>query len=587
MNPRTDKTARYEINHFTIREMTECGTAIRTIGDGAKSMEEVANRIVNYLYDSLIDGETGLRACSMVRLFKTHAYKDLDAELQEFAQNMLGNKLAYPRMKCMVLLATVGEEQEWRSRSTSRGHKAVPLQSEEALNQIPMFLPLIEQFGMQVDMLIKPDPKFLLDLEQSTYNVYYVPEALGNPYIPAQKGFIIPYGIRSILGFGGLLPSGDMFAVPMFFKVPVSREVADLFRPISLSVKIAILPFEKAVFPTEIESPAKMDAQRLKSKIAALEQLLDGYEKTTLEQTDKLYWEIAERKTGELKLENYRIHLEELVRERTDELMKANEQLQKSISELTSAEERLKKYADDCERSNRELENFAYVASHDLKSPILSVAVNLKLFERRNREKIDTESLELIEDASASAARMQNLITDLLTYARIGANNLKLTKERINLTETLKTVLATLHAECEQSGCIIIADELPEIMAAPTPMMQLFQNLLSNAIKFRGTEPPRIEIQAKRGNNEWLISINDNGIGIPFEHKERIFELFQRGPVGEGYKGTGIGLAICKKIVEQHGGRIWVESNPGKGSTFYFTIQSYDGVPLVYPEIGD
>jgi hypothetical protein len=148
----------------------------------------------------------------------------------------------------MVLLATTGEEQQWRSRSTSSGHKAIPLPSEEAINQIPMFLPLIEQFGMKVDMLIKPDPKFLLDLEQRAYNVYYVPEALGNPYIPAQKGFIIPYRIRSILGFGGLLPSGDMFAVPMFFKVPVSREVADLFRPISLNVKIAILPFEKAVF---------------------------------------------------------------------------------------------------------------------------------------------------------------------------------------------------------------------------------------------------------------------------------------------------------------------------------------------------
>ena len=248
MNNRIVNTARYDINHFAIREMTECGKALRMIGEGAKSMEEVANRIVRYLYDSLIDKEAGRRACALVRLFKTHSYEELDAELQEFAQNMLGSKPAYPGMKCMVLLATSGEEREWQSRKTSKGHKAVPLPSEEAINQIPMFLPLIEQFGLQVDMLIKPDPKFLLDLEQRAYNVYYVPEPLGNPYISAQKGFIIPYGIRSILGFGGLLPSGDMFAVPMFFKVPVSREVANLFRPISLNVKIAILPFEKAVF---------------------------------------------------------------------------------------------------------------------------------------------------------------------------------------------------------------------------------------------------------------------------------------------------------------------------------------------------
>ncbi|HAM52265.1 MAG TPA: hypothetical protein DCP92_16810 [Nitrospiraceae bacterium] len=248
MNAQTENTARYDINHFTMREMTECGKALRMIGEGANSMEEVANRIAGYLYDSLIDGQTGMRACVLVRLFKTHSYDGLDAELQEFARNMLGNKAAYPDMKCMVLLATTGDEQGWQSRRTSKGHKAVPLPSKEAINQIPMFLPLIEQFGMQVDMLVKPDPKFLLDLEQRAYNVYYVPEALGNPYISAQKGFIIPYGIRSILGFGGLLPSGDMFAVPMFFKVPVSKEVADLFKPISLNVKIAILPFEKAVF---------------------------------------------------------------------------------------------------------------------------------------------------------------------------------------------------------------------------------------------------------------------------------------------------------------------------------------------------
>ena len=248
MTSRITDTARYDINHFTIREMTECGKALRTIGEGARSMEEVADRIVRYLYDNLIDGETGMRACALVRMFKTHAYEGLDAELQEFAQKMLGDKPAYPGMKCMVLLATTGDEQQWRSRKTSKGHKAVPLPSEEAINEIPMFLPLIEQFGMKADMLIKPDPKFLLDLEQRAYNVYYVPEALGNPYISAQKGFIIPYKIRSILGFGGLLPSGEMFAVPIFFKVPVSREAADLFRPISLNVKIAILPFGKAVF---------------------------------------------------------------------------------------------------------------------------------------------------------------------------------------------------------------------------------------------------------------------------------------------------------------------------------------------------
>jgi light-regulated signal transduction histidine kinase (bacteriophytochrome) len=320
--------------------------------------------------------------------------------------------------------------------------------------------------------------------------------------------------------------------------------------------------------------PAEMDMQLLKSKIAALEQLLDGYEKTTVEQTDKLYQEIAERKAAEQELEKYRVHLEDLVRERTGELVKANEQLQKTISELTGTKERLKAYSEDCERSNRELEKFAYVASHDLKSPVISLAANLKLFEKRNREKTDAESLELIKDAYASAVRMQALITDLLTYARLGAGNIKKTEERINLSEMLTIVRKNLKAECEQSGCMIIADELPEIMADRTQMVQLFQNLLSNAIKFHGADPPRVEIRAERGKEEWLFSIKDNGIGIQSAHQARIFELFQRASAGKSHKGTGIGLAICKKIVERHGGRIWVESVPGKGSTFHFTIRS-------------
>ncbi len=305
---------------------------------------------------------------------------------------------------------------------------------------------------------------------------------------------------------------------------------------------------------------AEMDTQLLKSKIAALEQLLEVYEKTTVEQTDKLYEEITERQEAERQLESYRIHLEELVRERTEELTKAYEQL--------------KKYSEDCERSNRELEQFAYVASHDLKSPILALATSLKLFEKRNREKLDGESLGLLKDAFASATRMQNLITDLLAYARVGVNMLEKTVKPTNITEALNIALTSLKADCERAGCTITLDDMPRVMADPTQMIQLFQNLLSNAIKFRGDKPPHIEIRAERMVGEWLFSVKDNGIGIPREHRERIFEIFQRASSGQGYRGTGIGLAICKKIIERHGGRIWVESEAGNGSTFYFTMPS-------------
>lgn len=233
---------------FTIRDVTECGKALRETGREAGSMEETAAGIVGYLYDHLLDKRTGMRACSLVRFFKTHAYKGLDDELRGFARNIMKDAPPSPDMKCLVLLATAGEKTEWNSRINSRGHRAIPLPSEEMIHQIPMIRNLINQLGLSVNTVIKPDPEILLDIEQKTYNVFHIPEAPGSPYIPAQEEFVIPSGIKSALGFGGLLPSGDMFVVIMFLKVPVSQEVAGLFKPLSLNAKIAILPFENAVF---------------------------------------------------------------------------------------------------------------------------------------------------------------------------------------------------------------------------------------------------------------------------------------------------------------------------------------------------
>ena len=247
MNTQSGKQTTYDVTNFTIREMTECGKVMRTMGEGASSMEEVADRIVGRFYTGLSDA-TGKRACSLVRFYKTHPYHGLDSDLQGFARAMLGDNPPSPDMKCLVLLATTGEGPEWNSRKASRGHKAIPLPSGEAISQAPMISNLITQLGLSVGMVIKPDPKLLVDIVQRNFNVFHVPEALNSPYIPAQKEFVIPYGIKSVLGFGGLLPAGDMFAVIIFLKVPISREAADLFRTLSLSVKIAVLPFEKAIF---------------------------------------------------------------------------------------------------------------------------------------------------------------------------------------------------------------------------------------------------------------------------------------------------------------------------------------------------
>lgn len=248
MSNHDEEPTTYDVTNFAIREATECGRVVRNLGAGASSMEEVAGRIVRYLHDTLIDRQTGERVCTLVRFFKTQAYEGLDDELKAFALSMLGGSTPLAGMKCLTLLGTVGENQEWNLRGTSKGHKAIPLPSEEVVRQIPMLRNLIKQLGLSVRSVVKPDPALLLDMEQKTYNVFLVPKALGSPYIPAQKEFVVPYGIKSVMGFGGMLPSLDIFVIIMFLRASISREAADLFKNLTLNIKLAVLPFEDTVF---------------------------------------------------------------------------------------------------------------------------------------------------------------------------------------------------------------------------------------------------------------------------------------------------------------------------------------------------
>lgn len=248
MSTQNEGPKTYDVANFTLREVTECGRVMRTMGMGASSMEEVAGRIVRYLYDTLIDEKTGERTCPLIRFFKTQAYEGLDDELKTFALNTLGGSTPMPGMKCMTLLGTVGENEAWNLRETSKGHKAIPLPSEEVVHQFPMIRNLIKQLGLSVRSVVRPDPALLLDMEQKTYGVFFVPKALGSPYIPAQQEFVVPYGIKSVMGFGGMLPSLDIFVIIMFLRASISRETADLFKNLSLNIKLAVLPFEKTVF---------------------------------------------------------------------------------------------------------------------------------------------------------------------------------------------------------------------------------------------------------------------------------------------------------------------------------------------------
>lgn len=233
----------HNLTTFDLGDVVECGAALRRFAETASSMEEVANEIVGYLYAELRD-ERNDPALALVRCFKTHPFGSLDGEQQKFARQMGQGGGIDPQTRCLTLLATRGALPEWNDRRLSRGHVAIPLASERIVENAPMIARLITELGLEIGVVVRPTAESVGDLAQKSYNVFHVPEAEGSPYIPAQAEFVVPHGIRSVLGFGGMLPSGNLFAVIMFCRVPVPRVTADLFANVALPAKLAMLPFD-------------------------------------------------------------------------------------------------------------------------------------------------------------------------------------------------------------------------------------------------------------------------------------------------------------------------------------------------------
>ena len=250
--------------------------------------------------------------------------------------------------------------------------------------------------------------------------------------------------------------------------------------------------------------------------------------------------------------------------------VKLIDKLDNSLSELDRAKKDLEQKAQELARSNDDLKEFAYAISHDLKEPLRVIDGFVKLLAKRYKGRLASDADNFIEYTVDGVKRMQLMIKDLLEYSLVGAKVKDL--ESTDSALVIEQALLNLQTAVEESGAEVTYDPLPKVMADASQLTRLFQNLIGNAIKFRGKEALKIHISSEQRDNEWIFSVRDNGIGIDRDHFGRIFVIFQRLHTREEYDGTGIGLAICKKIVERHGGRIWVESETGKGSTFYFTI---------------
>ena len=235
----------YDLSKFSLGDMLKIRPRLRETATGAPTFELAAQRVCRFLYDELQDAD-GKRQCALVRCYKTNSFESLDSDLQSFVRTVMGFRQPWPEMKCLTLMATVGQTAIWNSRHSSRGHRAIPLPSPEIVEKAPMISQLIKEFGLEVSSVIQPSAEVVRELAGKRHGVFHVENALGSPYIPAQEDFVVRFGIQSVLGFGGLLINGDLFAVILFTNVHVSPATADRFRTLALDVKSGLSRYNDA-----------------------------------------------------------------------------------------------------------------------------------------------------------------------------------------------------------------------------------------------------------------------------------------------------------------------------------------------------
>jgi signal transduction histidine kinase len=410
-------------------------------------------------------------------------------------------------------------------------------------------IPIMEQAGDVAGILvIQPRENYFMDV------VSGMRIGKGFIYIVDKNGALVyhpEYKLDKVIDFSGLP------AVEQVKKGIQGSETSE--DPLSKELVISVFQPMKWGWGLIMQRPREEALQPIKSMIAGL-LIFAGIAVFTgvimaIDGMELLY------STRELSLK-----LQE--REKTEREIK--ERLQVELAERKAAEEKLVQTLADLERSNKELEQFAYVASHDLQEPLRKVGSFTELLERRFSGQMGPDADRYMGYIVDGARRMSMLITDLLAFSRIGTSTRVFAGTDLN--QVLRRTLDDLQHRIQESGAEVTYDDLPLLMADESQLGMVFQNLISNAIKFHGEEKPRIHVSAREEGGRWLFSVSDNGIGIEADYRDRIFMMFQRLHSKSDYPGTGIGLAICKKVVERHGGRIWVESEFGKGSTFYFKI---------------
>lgn len=658
----------FDLAHFGLREMAECAAQLRKFGTESDSTLEVAERTVRFLYQNLVD-DNRQRSCALVRFFKTQAYATLPADLQSFARSALAAGAESPEMPCLVLLATAGQTPEWNDTGRSQAHRAIPLASTRMIDESPMISQLFRQLGLTAQDVLKPDPELLVDKHQETFNVFHVPTARGSPFVPAQADFVVPHGIESVLGFGGMLPNGDLFCVILFSKLPISRPTAELFKSLALSVKTSLLPFaDESTRSRSTERTPQLE--RLRCEVAVLQQLLEVHERTVADQSDRLGAALTEARqraeafeesearfktlvehapeaivlldvdagrfidANDNALQLFSMSREDLLqrhpadlspptqpdgwqsidaaRKRIEQALlgekpvfewmhfnsrgvfipcevrlvrlpaKGRKWVRASITDISTrkkAEQSLREARDAAEAANRAKSAFLANMSHEIRTPLNAVIGMTELLLDSELSRLQRDYMTMVRDSGES---LLEIVNDLLDFSKIEAGRFELDRSPFNLRERLGDAVRSVAVRAYDRGLELatgVAPDVPDrLIGDPQRVRQIIVNLVGNAIKF--TEEGEIIVEVQKvaegdGCVRLQFTVADTGIGVPEGRQADIFNEFEQadGALNRRFGGTGLGLAISSRLVKMMQGRIWLESEVGLGSRFYFTAE--------------
>ncbi len=516
-----DRPKPLALSHFRLQDMISCGSDIRSMGGRYPSRASLDTALAEYLYQR-VKADDGHPAFALVRMFQTTRFADLDRECQQIAVEGCGGTPPTAETRCLTLQGTAGVEPAWNDRRRSQSHRVIPLPSVDAVERLPMIAELIRSLGFDVGGILDGRSELLIRARDTS--VFHVRDARGSQYIPAQDDFVAAYGIESVIGFGDLLPNGDLFAVICFSRVPINEQTAALFSHLSISTKLALMAHVPA-------------ADRVEGQITAVDQMIQNYERVVCEQ-------------------------ESLLRGAMGDLEQAR---------------------DNANAANRAKSEFLANMSHEIRTPMNAI---LGMTELVLGDEIPDQDREYLNTVLESGESLLSIINEILDFSKIEAGRIELDPSVMDIREVMgdmvKPLAVRAHRKQIELACEIAADVPQFVVADVARLRQIIVNLVGNAIKF--TDDGEVVVSLGIDSSDDAVNdasvalkfcVSDTGVGIPAHQLDSIFDAFAQGDTSttRRFGGTGLGLAISTDLVRLMGGEIKVESEVDSGSQFSFTLR--------------